>query len=403
MRHLRGRLIGNAVITTGGYPGSASGIYNRNDHLGALKSGNWPALPVLPNAPTIGTATATGITTANVSYTAPVNNSGIPIISYTAVSSPGNITSTLTQSGSGTITVTGLSGATNYTFTVYATNAVGNGPSSGASNQITTMSPTPTIEYLVVAAGGSGGSTPGGPGAEPGAGGGGGVLNATVTTGFAFNTTYTVTVGAGVTNGNGGDSSISGTGFSVTATGGGRGTIAYNSGGQTGGSGGGSGRGYPSGGPGISGQGYAGASDQDCGGGGGAGRQAVKIGGGVGLYFANFTTNGEPAGWYGGGGNRNYDDTPNAISPVKGGGGGNWNGCTYGSPGTANTGGGGAAHHEGCNNFSAGGVIGGSGIVLIRYADSYKAATTTGSPTVTTSGGFRIYAFTGSGTINIPS
>jgi hypothetical protein len=91
-----------------------------------------------PGAPTIGTATATGSTTATVSFTAPASNGGSTITSYTATSSPGGITGTLSQSGSGTITVTGLSGVTSYTFTVTATNAIGTGPSSAASNSITT-------------------------------------------------------------------------------------------------------------------------------------------------------------------------------------------------------------------------------------------------------------------------
>jgi hypothetical protein len=43
---------------------------------------------------------------------------------------------------------------------------------------------------------------------------------------------------------------------------------------------------------------------------------------------------------------------------------------------------------------------GGSGIVIIRYPDAYNAATsTTGSPTITVSGGYRVYTFTASGSI----
>jgi hypothetical protein len=42
---------------------------------------------------------------------------------------------------------------------------------------------------------------------------------------------------------------------------------------------------------------------------------------------------------------------------------------------------------------------GGSGVVIISCPDSVALATTTGSPTVTTSGGYRIYEFTGSGSI----
>jgi hypothetical protein len=38
--------------------------------------------------------------------------------------------------------------------------------------------------------------------------------------------------------------------------------------------------------------------------------------------------------------------------------------------------------------------------VIIRYLESYQAAvSTTGSPTVTTSGGYRIYTWTASGSI----
>ena len=95
-----------------------------------------------PNAPTVGTATATGTTTATVSYTAPAFDGGSPITSYTATSSPGGITGTISQAGSGTITVSGLSSGTNYTFTVTATNALGTSSASSASNSILT---TPVI------------------------------------------------------------------------------------------------------------------------------------------------------------------------------------------------------------------------------------------------------------------
>jgi len=45
---------------------------------------------------------------------------------------------------------------------------------------------------------------------------------------------------------------------------------------------------------------------------------------------------------------------------------------------------------------------GGSGVVVISYPDTYPAFTsTTGSPTITTSGGNRIYTFTGSGSITV--
>ena len=90
----------------------------------------------VPGAPTTGTATA-GPAQASVPFTAPASNGGSTITSYTATSTPGSFTGTLTQAGSGTITVTGLTNGTAYTFTVAATNATGTGAASAASNSVT--------------------------------------------------------------------------------------------------------------------------------------------------------------------------------------------------------------------------------------------------------------------------
>ena len=105
----------------------------------------------VPGAPTIGTATVSA-TTASVPFTAPASNGGSPITSYTATSSPSGITGTLSQAGSGTITVSGLAANTAYTFTVTATNIIGTGPASAASNSVTTANVpgAPTIGTATV-------------------------------------------------------------------------------------------------------------------------------------------------------------------------------------------------------------------------------------------------------------
>jgi uncharacterized protein (TIGR02145 family) len=91
-------------------------------------------------AQAIGTA-AVGNGKASVSFTAATNNGGSPITSYTATSNPAVGTGVLNQSGSGTITVTGLANGTSYTFTVTATNAAGTSGASSQSNAITIVAP----------------------------------------------------------------------------------------------------------------------------------------------------------------------------------------------------------------------------------------------------------------------
>ncbi|WP_306551927.1 fibronectin type III domain-containing protein [Daejeonella sp.] len=97
--------------------------------------------PGTPDAPTIGTATATGPTTATVAFTAPSNNGGSAITSYEVTSSPAGGSGTFTGAGSGTISVSNLTHSTNYTFSVKAVNGFGSSNASAASNQIRTTTP----------------------------------------------------------------------------------------------------------------------------------------------------------------------------------------------------------------------------------------------------------------------
>ena len=92
----------------------------------------------VPGAPTIGSVTALSPTSASVAFTAPASNGGATIQSYTATSTPGSITGQVFQPGSGSITVTGLTSSTAYTFRVTASNSVGTSASSSASISITT-------------------------------------------------------------------------------------------------------------------------------------------------------------------------------------------------------------------------------------------------------------------------
>ena len=100
-----------------------------------------------PGAPTIGTASVGSGKTVSVAFTAPSDDGYATIETYTATSSPGGITGTLSQAGSGTITVTGLSGSTSYTFTVTATNSYTTGDTSNASSTVTTPA-TPIATFL---------------------------------------------------------------------------------------------------------------------------------------------------------------------------------------------------------------------------------------------------------------
>lgn len=355
-----------------------------------------------PDAPTIGTATATGSTTATVTFTAPANDGGSPITQYTATSSPDGITGTLNQAGSGTITVSGLTSGTSYTFTVTATNAVGTSPASAASNSITmpdfvaatggtettdgdfkvhtfTSSGTFTVsnvgnpagssdvEYLVIAGGGSGGKSDRG-------GGGGGAGGYRTAPGFPVSVQgYPITVGAGgpapqasdATGSSGSPSVFS----SITSSGGGAGGGNFS--GLPGGSGGGCSHGPGSAGSGNSpsvsppqgNPGGVGQNGPSYNGGGGGGASASGVpgsSGSTGGAGSPSTITGSDVTRAGGGGGGRQPG--NAGAGGAGGGGG----PSYGDAGDVNTGSGGVGG-TGRNAGQQPAGNGGSGVVIIRY------------------------------------
>lgn len=136
-------------VTVSGITGSGTLKLNLNGSTNiADNAGNTPpaayssgsthtvAVPAVPGAPTIGTATA-GDAQASVTFTAPASDGGSAITLYTATASPGGATGSCAGPAACTATVTGLSNGTGYTFTVTATNAIGTGSASGASNSVT--------------------------------------------------------------------------------------------------------------------------------------------------------------------------------------------------------------------------------------------------------------------------
>jgi len=244
----------------------------------------------------------------------------------------------------------------------------------------TLVSNVDSIEVLVVAGGASGARSE-----INGAGGGGagGYLEGSFS--VSVGSTYTVTVGAGgaartsAADGASGSNSVFAT---ATALGGGGGGI--NSA-VSGGSGGGGGNNAAGGAAtqtssgGLTGFGNAGAASGDGGFGGGGG----GAGGAGGLTGALSPVRRNA------GVGKSSSISGSAVTYATGG--------RYVTPvenGSANTGDGGSGMYQTTSG------AGGSGIVVLRYPATFSpASSVTGSPTVTEVSGYRIYRFTGSGSI----
>ena len=227
------------------------------------------------------------------------------------------------------------------------------------------------VDYLVVAGGGAGAN-------HSGAGGGGLVYSSESLSRLAGQS-YAITVGAV-----GGNSDV----FGATAYAG-----AGSAGGVGGAGGSGSGGGRDGAGPfagGVSTQiSYVGLNGVGLGNSGGIGiGGAGGGGGGAGVAGANGTGN------TGGAGGDGYQSSITGTAVYYAGGGGGGGASVTGAAGLGTGVGsyGGGSQGQGLQTAT-------QGVVILRYADTSPAATTTGSPTITVAGGYRVYTFTGDGTI----
>lgn len=387
------------VLTITGNPGSYSFTGTAYNGFGTSPSAETVSqnLTSVPQAPTIGTATA-GDASISLTFTAGASG-GTAITNYKYSTDGTTYTALSPASTSSPLTIPGLTNGTSYTVRLKAVNANGDSLASSASNSATPVASF-NLEYLVVAGGGGGNTNP-----SNNAAGGGGAGGYRTNIGSPTTTqpgTYNIEVGAGGAGSTTGAGALSaGKGGTsrwdtIYATGGGMG--AYEGiAGAAGGSGGGCAN--NSGGAGNEGgyspvEGYAGGSSSGDGGSGGGGASAAAASatsqytngsGGAGSNscssWATITSSGVSGYYAGGGGGASYNASNNTGTGGAGGGGDAKSRAGNGVSGTTNTGGGGGAS-GGTGGPQVGGN-GGSGIVIIKYPSS-KSPTFSGGLTVTT-------------------
>jgi len=403
---ITGTLSANGSVGTAGQvltSNGSSAAYWANASVGGI---SWQSVQTSNFTAAIGNAYPVNTTSSAITVTLPASPSAgnyVQITDYAGTFATNNVT--INPNGNK------LDGSTNNVLMVtnretiafvYIDSTQGWIPYSGFN----TSTPTGNYNasYLIVG---------GGAGGDWGGGGAGGLLSGTVA--LTPGTTYTATVGSGGSGGldnvsggagsSGGNSSFTSIGTTALGGGGGAGyaSNSTNRNGVSGGSGGGASRysGGGTGGSGTSGQGNAGGNGTDSapyyGSGGGGGASAVganstsSAGGNGGAGTASSIT-GSSVIYAGGGGGA--AQTGGTQGTGGSGGGGNA-GAVGGTAGTANTGGGGGGTSSANLGFSGGN--GGSGVVIISVPTANYTGTTTGSPTVTTSGSNTIMKFTSSG------
>ena len=406
--------------------GTASGVFTISAANQYIKLDKWVTAPTIPTPPT--DPTISGITDGfSIDFTHPTTSGGTPITGFSARFTnlvDSSATEVFISAGASSLDVTGFNVDTNYIADVRATNRYGISAFSSAAPTASFSSLT-EVELVVQAGGGAGGYA--GDGAAGGGGAGGLVYGTVPITGGV---TYTITVGTGSSSSsqsNGGNSSALGC-LALGGGYGGRGTRGSHQKGKDGGCGGG-GSGwdaYQDGGistqtgsgtikvgatatttyyghAGACAPGLTGSQGTHPGGGGGT----AEIGGTDGNYlggdgtaiswFVSATYTGFHGQGYIGGGGGGATVTPADYALGGGGRGLNGGNNTVYQRGLDGTGSGGGSTYNG-GGLTYGGD-GGDGIVVIRYPDSAPTGTTTGTPAVTATGGYRYYIFTGNGSI----
>jgi len=180
-----------------------SGIWTVTQQMQAKGASTWPSTP---GAPTIGTATVASGTSVSVAFTAP-SCTGYPagVTGYRVISTPGCLSNT---GASSPIVVSGLTTGTAYTFKAQATNSIGYGALSAASNSVTPVAigqqayttrgvytwvapaSVTSVSVVAIGAGAAGAGNRGG----TTNGGGGGALAYTNNISTTPGSSYTVTV-----------------------------------------------------------------------------------------------------------------------------------------------------------------------------------------------------------------
>ena len=105
---------------------------------------NYLVSSTVPSTPLITKVEATDADEAVVFFVAPKDDGGTPIYYYTITSNPGAISVIAPIQGSGSVTVTGLTKATTYTFTLTAHNI------NGSSRAATSPAPITTLAEKIV-------------------------------------------------------------------------------------------------------------------------------------------------------------------------------------------------------------------------------------------------------------